>query len=347
MEDTARAIGSRPACGWIAAVTGEYKAITSSSGRASTGFNQTSDGTPVLARPYTDATHRAARPELIAYPGQVVGGVCVTDSTTVPIGGHQPASQPLLLARAAVVPRIKAVDAAFRDMLSRLDFITGFRYYNLGDNLGITENLTNRSVTTNSVPVGTMITSERQFPHAEQFLWRHARADLDVTIRIAGSIEGTRPSGAGSQQPAVTINGSTTTSFPGQPTVVNPGGLFALSSNIGSYSHTNFMAIPQISGRLGYRLTPRLTAFVGYTFIYWGQVVRAGDQVNTTVNPNLIPPATTGRPCSALLYAPRSKFLGTRHHARRTVQFLISSDETATDGSCHASPQSNEKRLTP
>ena len=109
-------------------------------------------------------------------------------------------------------------------------------------------------------------------------------------MKVAGSTKG-RPVALGANSQKVTINGSTVTMLAGQPTVVQPGGLLALSSNIGSYSHTNFMAIPQISGRLGYRLTPRLTAFIGYTFIYWGQVARAGDQVSTTINPNLLPPA--------------------------------------------------------
>ena len=100
----------------------------------------------------------------------------------------------------------------------------------------------------------------------------------------------------GGNSQRITINGTTIDSLAGQPTVVHQGGMLALSSNIGSYSHTNFAAIPQFSGRLGYRLTQHLTAFVGYTFIYWGQVARAGEQVNTTINPNLLPPVQAGGP---------------------------------------------------
>jgi hypothetical protein len=48
--------------------------------------------------------------------------------------------------------------------------------------------------------------------------------------------------------------------------------------------------------KLAYQITPRLTASLGYTFLYWSNVARAGDQVDTTVNPTLIPPvvAPTG-----------------------------------------------------
>jgi hypothetical protein len=32
--------------------------------------------------------------------------------------------------------------------------------------------------------------------------------------------------------------------------------------------------------------------FTGYTLLYWFDVVRAGDPVDLTVNPNLLPPVT-------------------------------------------------------
>jgi hypothetical protein len=31
---------------------------------------------------------------------------------------------------------------------------------------------------------------------------------------------------------------------------------------------------------------------VGYTFLYWGEVLRAGNQIDQVVNTNLLPPAT-------------------------------------------------------
>ncbi len=176
----------------------------------------------------------------------------------------------------------------------RLDLLAGFRYYNLGDNLGITDVETNVN-TQNSIPLGTVFTQVDTFHTSNNF--------YGGTLGLTGShyegrwvCEGSAQVALGANSQKVTINGSTVTMLAGQPTVVQPGGLLALSSNIGSYSHTNFMAIPQISGRLGYRLTPRLTAFIGYTFIYWGQVARAGEQVNTTINPNLLPPAQPGGP---------------------------------------------------
>ena len=37
-------------------------------------------------------------------------------------------------------------------------------------------------------------------------------------------------------------------------------------------------------------LNCRLAATFGYSFLYWSRVERAGDQIDTTVNPTQIPP---------------------------------------------------------
>ena len=48
--------------------------------------------------------------------------------------------------------------------------------------------------------------------------------------------------------------------------------------------------IPEVGVRLGLRVTDRLSASVGYSVIYFPNVVRAGDQVDTDLNPGLVPP---------------------------------------------------------
>ena len=44
--------------------------------------------------------------------------------------------------------------------------------------------------------------------------------------------------------------------------------------------------------RLGYDLTCRLKATVGWSFLYWSSVMRPGDQIDTNVNPSQLPPGT-------------------------------------------------------
>src|SRR5262249_6596375 len=66
--------------------------------------------------------------------------------------------------------------------------------------------------------------------------------------------------------------------------VVLPGGLLALPTNIGDHSHDEFSVVPEFRINLGYQVTEHLRAFVGYTFLYWTQVVRPGEQINLNVN---------------------------------------------------------------
>ncbi|MBI3824301.1 MAG: BBP7 family outer membrane beta-barrel protein [Planctomycetes bacterium] len=81
------------------------------------------------------------------------------------------------------------------------------------------------------------------------------------------------------------------------------GGLYALSSNIGHHSQSRFGVVPEIGLKLGYNLTDNIRVFVGYDFLYWNSVLRAGDQIDTALDANRIPnigktftPATQVRP---------------------------------------------------
>ena len=47
---------------------------------------------------------------------------------------------------------------------------------------------------------------------------------------------------------------------------------------------------PELNANLGFYLSPRLRFIVGYTLIYWGHVVRPGDQIDLDVNPDFLPP---------------------------------------------------------
>ena len=48
--------------------------------------------------------------------------------------------------------------------------------------------------------------------------------------------------------------------------------------------------IPELGLTLGYQMTKRLRATMGYSLVYMGNVVRPGDQVDLNVNPNLLAP---------------------------------------------------------
>jgi hypothetical protein len=96
----------------------------------------------------------------------------------------------------------------------------------------------------------------------------------------------------GNNYQVVGVDGSTSVTVPGQATVVNLGGLVALSSNSGHFSRDRVSLVQEFGVNVGYQITPHLRVFTGYTLLYWFDVVRAGDQVDLTINPNLLPPVT-------------------------------------------------------
>jgi len=72
-----------------------------------------------------------------------------------------------------------------------------------------------------------------------------------------------------------------------------PAGLFALSTNSGSFSRDRFAVVPEVSAKLGLHISERLLIFGGYSYIYWSNVVRPGEQIDRNLNPNLIPTSAT------------------------------------------------------
>jgi hypothetical protein len=98
----------------------------------------------------------------------------------------------------------------------------------------------------------------------------------------------------GDNREVVSISGATIVTVPGvPPPVTRSGGMLALPSNIGHFGKDRVEVIPEFGARVGYQVTPHLQAFAGYTFLYWGEVVRAGNAVDLVVNPNLLPGSGT------------------------------------------------------
>jgi hypothetical protein len=94
---------------------------------------------------------------------------------------------------------------------------------------------------------------------------------------------------AGMMDQAVDIYGSTQFIPPSGPSQVVPGGLLALSSNSGHYQRDVFTIVPEVTVQLRYHITTWLDATVGYSLIYLGSTVRPDQEVDTTINPGLVP----------------------------------------------------------
>jgi hypothetical protein len=67
------------------------------------------------------------------------------------------------------------------------------------------------------------------------------------------------------------------------------GGLFANTSNIGTYTHDEFCVIPEVTLTLGINLTKSLSMYLGYNFLYVSNVLRPGNQLSPFIDSTTIP----------------------------------------------------------
>jgi len=86
------------------------------------------------------------------------------------------------------------------------------------------------------------------------------------------------------------ISGQTVRTVPNAGSATSAGGLLSQPSNIGTHEFDNFTMVPELGITLKYDITCNLQATFGYTFLYWSQVARAAEQIDTDVNLTQQPP---------------------------------------------------------
>jgi hypothetical protein len=230
-------------------------------------FSTTSVGLPILARPIFNAQTGNPDSVLIAFPNVVMGNADIRVTST----------------------DLEGAGVDFRCNLCccccyRVDFLGGYRFLQLGESVEISETEIGAG-SKSPVPVGTTIPVTDNFSTRNRFHggelgvdgeWRHGCYYLDVLAKVA--LGGTRE--------RVAINGTTLVNG-GPPEF---GGVLALPTNSGRFNTTQFAVVPELDVRLGYRFSDHLRAFLGYTFLYWSNMVRPGDEIDLTVNPTQFPP---------------------------------------------------------
>ena len=119
-------------------------------GGSSDGFKQTSNGSPILARPFFNTLTSAQDSVLVAFPNTVVGTIAVSSS-------RQLYGNELNLRRALYV-----------DDFRRFDILAGYRFLYLSDGLQVSTNTTSTDQG-GSVPVGTTFGVFDSFATRNQF----------------------------------------------------------------------------------------------------------------------------------------------------------------------------------
>jgi hypothetical protein len=99
--------------------------------------------------------------------------------------------------------------------------------------------------------------------------------------------------GFGVTQQLVEIKGYTTLhpdpNDPDQSVRSAPGGIYAQPSNMGRYYRSEFSFVSEGELNLRYRLSPTWTASLGYSLMFWTNVVRPGDHLDRRLNRQGVP----------------------------------------------------------
>ncbi len=253
-----------------------------------------SDGSSILARPIFDATNNnAGTAVLIAYPGLSSGSIGVTAT-----------SKNFYVANLDLAERMWTTDHF------RMTALVGYRYMAYADDLQMSSSA---FPTVAGVVPGTRLSTLESFQTFNQFngveggfRWEFFQGDwsLELLTKLAYGRVGQR----------TTITGINTNEVPGSGASTTSGALLALPSNIGILNNAQWLGAIDLGCSIGWQVTDHMRLRVGYLFLYWPGVARAGDQIDLVINPNLvqgtrpvIPPFSAG-PIRPLLTVQNTDF---------------------------------------
>jgi len=236
-------------------------------GQEGSTYAAASQGEPILARPFANADTGFQDAGLIAYPNVAEGNITIGADTTFGT------------AEALLVKTLLA--ECDRRVVIRL----GYRYAELEDDLTISEVMVSRDTAT----AGTRLDLLDRFETKNSF--NGAQFGMSAQRRMGcWSIELRTGLALGTTHSEVDIQGTTTTLTATGASSTAPGGFLALPSNIGHYEDDSFGSLSELGLKLTYTFGCHWRASLGYSFLYWFHVARAGDQIDTTLSAEEFPP---------------------------------------------------------
>jgi hypothetical protein len=162
----------------------------------------------------------------------------------------------------------------FSDQYGSLDILGGYQFTRLDDSVQM-----NSSFVNNAAVAGPTFTRINDWFRTQNEFHGGSIGFLAKAHRGAFTIETLAKVAGGNMREAVIIQGSTNAGG-----LVNQGGVFTQSTNIGRVQHNHFAYIPEVNVNLVYNVTPSLRLITGYSFIYWSRVLLAGNQIDPNIN---------------------------------------------------------------
>jgi hypothetical protein len=237
-------------------------------------FAANSGTTPILTRPFTSGTTALPDAAIVAFPGVAAGSVTASERSAVFHGGE------LLL-------RQHMSCGCFG-----LDVLYGYRYLHLGEELDVNQSTLVSGASAAPPLAGLAVGTGLQI--TDQFRTVNDLNALEIGLVAEAHGERLGISGffklaAGRGEESVSISGASTRILPTGAVTSVATGVLATGSNSGRWSKLEYPVVPDLGFEVSYRVRPGLRAFVGYEWMYWSRVLRPGEEVDTTINPALLP----------------------------------------------------------
>jgi hypothetical protein len=241
-------------------------------------FFATSDGSgaPVISRPVIDALAGGETAELVSAPGIATGNIAIAAYSH--LWGWD----------------LNVVSELSRSRPWKFQAIGGFRYLDLTENIAMTQNTVLLPGGTSGLGGSQLISPDNvtifdSFATRNEFYGAQIGAKTtydDGSLVVTGLVK----VAIGGTHEITTIQGATVgTPANGSGLIEVPGGLLALTTNSGKHSHDEFAVVPELGINAGYQISPLLRVWVGYSFLYWSDVARPGDQIDRNINPSYVP----------------------------------------------------------
>jgi len=227
-------------------------------------FSSNQAGLPILGRPFLNSNTLLPDAQLVSFPNVLVGQVGVRTASEVYLGD------------------IGLSTAFIHDQDLELDLHAGYRYIAFRDALYIRENLTSTD-SGGVIPMDTTFIVQDEFSALNQF--HGGTLGLSLLNRAKQWSYGVQSNvSLGGLVRTLKTSGSTDVTIPGLPTDQYAGGLLALPTNIGNYTSTKFVAVPEIRLHANRHITSKLSLNFGYNVLLLPQTWRAAEQTDLTVN---------------------------------------------------------------
>ncbi|MBC8872327.1 MAG: BBP7 family outer membrane beta-barrel protein [Planctomycetes bacterium] len=159
----------------------------------------------------------------------------------------------------------------------RVDLWAGYHFTKIDDRL----NINHRMLQFAGPLAGTVFTFEDIFDVKNEFHGGELGLLSEVdrgpfTVSLMGKLS------MGNMRETLTISGFSSRIPPAGG--FHPGhGLLAMPTNVGTYVRDDFAIIPEAEFKVICRITKRLEASLGYSFVYWSDVALAGQQIDMSM----------------------------------------------------------------